>query len=221
MSDRVGDLRTDVDRRLLPVWSTMGLFLAIQVVDQLLSRRVTLTVVADDPARQHAIDLLERLTDVAFIVVAVAVVVAALARLRPTWMNRILIAYLVLATANLMLNVVTMIATAQFEPAEQLHLMWDVALVYANTVLVFAVWYRLLDTELEHGAFEFPEDPKRPDRVPGWIEYIFLSFNTNATFGPTVETVHSRIAKVMMMLQTSMSLLILVVLVARIVGLGN
>ncbi|MFZ4667740.1 MAG: hypothetical protein ACOYML_00480 [Microthrixaceae bacterium] len=221
MSDQVGNLRTDVDRRLLPVWSTMGLFLAIQIVDQLLSRRVTLTVVADDPARQDAIDLLERLTDVAFIAVAVAVVVAALARLRPTWMNRILIAYLVLATANLMLNVVTMIATAQFEPAEQLHLMWDVALVYANTVLVFAVWYRLLDTELEHGAFEFPEDPKRPDRVPGWIEYIFLSFNTNATFGPTVETVHSRIAKVMMMLQTSMSLLILVVLVARIVGLGN
>jgi hypothetical protein len=221
VSDQVGNLRTDVDRRLLPVWSTMGLFLAIQIVDQLLSRRVTLTVVADDPARQHAIDLLERLTGIAFIVVAVAVVVAALARLRPTWMNRILIAYLVLATANLMLNVVTMIATAQFEPAEQLHLMWDVALVYANTVLVFAVWYRLLDTELEHGAFEFPEDPKRPDRVPGWIEYIFLSFNTNATFGPTVETVHSRIAKVMMMLQTSMSLLILVVLVARIVGLGN
>jgi hypothetical protein len=221
VSDQVGNLRTDVDRRLLPVWSTMGLFLAIQIVDQLLSRRVTLTVVADDPARQDAIDLLERLTDVAFIAVAVAVVVAALARLRPTWMNRILIAYLVLATANLMLNVVTMIATAQFEPAEQLHLMWDVALVYANTVLVFAVWYRLLDTELEHGAFEFPEDPKRPDRVPGWIEYIFLSFNTNATFGPTVETVHSRIAKVMMMLQTSMSLLILVVLVARIVGLGN
>ena len=221
MDEPVADLRPDDHRRLLPVWSTVGLFVALQVIDQLLSRRVTLVVLANEPTRQHAINLVERLTDAAFIVVAVVVVLAALARVRPSWMNRILIAYLVLATANLMLNVVTMIATAQFRPAEQLHLLWDVALVYANTVLVFAVWYRLLDAELEHGAFEFPDDPRRPDRVPGWIEYIFLSFNTNATFGPTVETVHSRIAKVLMMLQTSMSLLILVVLVARIVGLGN
>ena len=221
MDEPVADLRPDDHRRLLPVWSTVGLFVALQVIDQLLSRRVTLVVLANEPTRQRAIDLVERLTDAAFIVVAVVVVLAALARVRPSWMNRILIAYLIMATANLTLNVVTMIATAQFRPAEQLHLLWDVALVYANTVLVFAVWYRLLDAELEHGAFEFPDDPRRPDRVPGWIEYIFLSFNTNATFGPTVETVHSRIAKVLMMLQTSMSLLILVVLVARIVGLGN
>lgn len=226
MSEQVGepvldDVPAGGERRTLPVWSTVGLFLALQLIDQLLSRRVTLVVLADEPARQRAIDLIERLTDVAFIVVAVVVVAAALARVRPSWMNRILIAYLVLATANLVLNVATLIATAQFRPAEQLHLLWDVALVYANTVLVFAVWYRLLDAELEHGAFEFPDDPRRPERVPGWVEYIFLSFNTNATFGPTVETVHSRIAKVLMMLQTSMSLLILVVLVARIVGLGN
>jgi len=215
--DRAGD----AGRRLLPVWSTIGVFLALQVIDQMLSHRVTLLVLADESAQRNAINLVERLTDVAFVVIAVVVVVAALVRVRPAWMNRILIAYLVLATANLMLNMVTLIATAQFQPAEELHLLWDVALVYANTVLVFAVWYRLLDTELEHSAFEFPEDPNRPDRQPGWIEYIFLSFNTNATFGPTVETVHSRIAKVMMMVQTSMSLLILVVLVARIVGLGN
>jgi len=214
-------LRPDQDHNLLPVWSTVALFVAIQVIDQLLSRRVSLLVLANESIRRDAIQTVEAVTDVLFIVTAVAVVLAAVVRTRPSWMNRILIAYLALATLNLVLNVATLVATAQFRPVEELRLLSDLALVYANTVLVFAVWYRLLDAELEGGAFEFPEDPRRPGRAQGWIDYVFLSFNTNATFGPTAEIVHARTAKVLMMVQTSLSLLVLVVLVARIVGLSD
>ena len=214
-------LRPDQDHNLLPVWSTVALFVAIQVIDQLLSRRVSLLVLANESIRRDAIQTVEAVTDVLFIVTAVAVVLAAVVRTRPSWMNRILIAYLALATLNLVLNVATLVATAQFRPVEELRLLSDLALVYANTVLVFAVWYRLLDAELEGGAFEFPDDPRRPGRAQGWIDYVFLSFNTNATFGPTAEIVHARTAKVLMMVQTSLSLLVLVVLVARIVGLSD
>lgn len=176
---------------------------------------------ADQAGRRDAINTVELLTDAVFVAVTIAIVVAVVVRLKERWLHRLLIVYVVFAVVNLLVNVGTMVATAQFQPAEELGLLWDVALVYANTVLVFAVMYRMLDIELGMTAFEFPEDPARPERTPGWVEYIFLSFNTNATFGPTVETVHSRIAKVLMMTQTAMSLTILVVLVARIVGVGN
>ena len=199
----------------------MVLFVAIQVIDQLLSRRVSLVTLADQAAQRSAINTIELVTDAVFVAVTVAILVAVVVRLTPTWLHRLFIVYLGFAVANLLVNVGTLVATAQFQPAEELGLLWDVALVYANTVLVFAVMYRMLDIELGMTAFEFPEDPHRPDRQPGWVEYIFLSFNTNATFGPTVETVHSRIAKVLMMTQTVMSLTVLVVLVARIVGIGS
>lgn len=207
--------------RELPIWSTACLFVTIQVIDQLLSRRVTLVTLAGQSGRRNTITTVELITDVVFVVVTLAIVVAVAVRLRAAWLHRLVIVYVVFAVANLLVNVGTLAATAQFQPADELALLWDVALVYANTVLVFAVMYRMLDIELGMTAFEFPEDPHRPDRKPGWVEYIFLSFNTNATFGPTVETVHSRIAKVLMMSQTAMSLTILVVLVARIVGVGS
>ena len=220
----MGDSEAPAEQRAaaqLPIWSTVVLFVAIQVVDQLLSKRVTLVTLANQAARRDAIHTVELLTDAVFVAVTIAIVVAVAVRLKERWLHRLLIVYVVFAVANLLVNVGTMVATAQFQPAEELGLLWDVALVYANTVLVFAVLYRMLDIELGMTAFEFPDDPARPDRPASWVEYIFLSFNTNATFGPTVETVHSRIAKVLMMTQTAMSLTILVVLVARIVGVGN
>jgi len=215
---------TSADRRLqtqLPVWSTVAMFVAIQVLDQLLSRRVTLVTLADQSVRRGVINGAEVVTDVVFVVVTLVVVAMILGRVRAHWLHRALLVYVGVAVVSLLVNVGTMVATAQFQPAQELGLLWDVALVYANTVLVFAVIYRLLDIELGNTAFEFPEDPSRPDRPTSWVEYVFLSFNTNATFGPTVETVHSRIAKVLMMSQTAMSLTILVVLVARIVGVGS
>lgn len=61
------------------------------------------------------------------------------------------------------------------------------------------------------------EDLQRPT----FIDYFFISFNTNATFGPTSETVVSRRVKLVMMAQTSLSLLVLLVLVARLVGISG
>ena len=46
---------------------------------------------------------------------------------------------------------------------------------------------------------------------------LLLSFNTQSTFGPTIEGIRTRPVKVMMMMQISLSLVVLVVLVARII----
>jgi uncharacterized membrane protein len=53
---------------------------------------------------------------------------------------------------------------------------------------------------------------------PGFVDYLFLAFNTNTAFSPTDTAVLSRRAKVLMMVQALLSLLILAVLVSRAVN---
>ena len=84
-------------------------------------------------------------------------------------------------------------------------------------MLAFSLWYQLADAYIKGGAFDFPPHGAHPDDPPRWIDYLFLSFNTQSTFGPTIEGIRTRPVKVLMMLQTSLSLILLVVLVARII----
>jgi uncharacterized membrane protein len=53
---------------------------------------------------------------------------------------------------------------------------------------------------------------------PGFLDYLFLAFNTSTAFSPTDTAVLSRRAKVLMMVQALLSLLILAVLVSRAVN---
>jgi uncharacterized membrane protein len=53
---------------------------------------------------------------------------------------------------------------------------------------------------------------------PGFLDYLFLAFNTSTAFSPTDTAVLSRRAKVLMMAQALLSLLILAVLVGRAVN---
>jgi hypothetical protein len=53
---------------------------------------------------------------------------------------------------------------------------------------------------------------------PGFLDYLFLAFNTSTAFSPTDTAVLSRRAKVLMMVQALLSLLILAVLVSRAIN---
>ena len=53
---------------------------------------------------------------------------------------------------------------------------------------------------------------------PGFLDYLFFAFNTSTAFSPTDTAVLSRRAKVLMMVQALLSLLILAVLVRRAVN---
>lgn len=210
-----------VVRRRPPLWSFIVTILIVQGADRLLSANVAVSTVADSEVVRGAIRRGENIADVVFVVTAVALVALAVVRSSSRWVNTLLVVYLVVATANVMMSIAALVATARFTGVDRLELLWDVGLAYLSTVLLFSMWYRLLDTELDGGAFEWPPDPHRPGREPGWVDYVFLAFNTNATFGPTTEVVHARSAKVAMMVQTMCSLVILVVLVARIAGLDG
>jgi hypothetical protein len=106
------------------------------------------------------------------------------------------------------------------------------------SVLVFASWYRRLDAggprarELrgEHadGAFLFPQmmlsreakrDMGEQGWSPGFVDYLFLAFNTSTAFSPTDSPVLSAWAKLLTMVQALISFATVVLLAARAVNI--
>ena len=123
------------------------------------------------------------------------------------------------------------------------------AVLWASNVLVFASWYWRLDAGGPHardlrdahtdGAFLFPQmtmnqpllqnssqTPHASQEAqnlrnwsPGFVDYLFLAFNTSTAFSPTDVPVLSRWAKLLMMVQSSISLITIALLAARAVNI--
>jgi uncharacterized membrane protein len=110
-------------------------------------------------------------------------------------------------------------------------LLGDAALLWVINVVTFAVWYWEIDgggpaQRRREGHvsqdFLFPQmnfdDKTSRARSPGFLDYLFLAFNTSTAFSPTDNAVLSQRAKVLMMVQALLLLLILAVLVSRAVN---
>ena len=54
---------------------------------------------------------------------------------------------------------------------------------------------------------------------PNFVDYLFLAFNTSTAFSPTDVLALARWAKILMMLQSLLSLLIIALLAARAVNI--
>jgi hypothetical protein len=111
------------------------------------------------------------------------------------------------------------------------------AALWVSNIFVFASWYWRLDgggpnardRRLRHdGAFLFPQmtlsDEIRQQLGeenwrPGFIDYLFLAFNTSTAFSPTDSPVLSRWAKVLMMVQALISFTTVALLAARAVNI--
>jgi len=105
------------------------------------------------------------------------------------------------------------------------------AALWVANVLVFASWYWRLDAggpnqrdlrgSHTEGAFLFPQmlATKKTKWTPGFVDYLFLAFNSSTAFSPTDVPVLSRWAKLMMMVQALISLTSVVVIAARAVNI--
>ena len=108
------------------------------------------------------------------------------------------------------------------------------ACLWLTNILVFALWYWRIDAGGPHardrraqhttGAFLFPQmvAPKTvvPARwSPQFVDYLFLAFNTSTAFSPTDTPVLTRWGKIAMMIESTISLAVLVVLAARAVNI--
>jgi hypothetical protein len=110
--------------------------------------------------------------------------------------------------------------------------------LWVSNILVFASWYWRLDgggpNERDKrgvhtdGAFLFPQmamdqslrkQTGEDNWSPGFIDYLFLAFNTSTAFSPTDVPVLSRWAKVLMIVQSMISLMTVALLAARAVNI--
>jgi len=127
-----------------------------------------------------------------------------------------LTAYLGFALLHLVVNVGALLLSATAK-ATGLASLWDVGAIGAMSVLTFAACYWMLDRATPGGAFVIPgREGRLPD--PKLFDYIYLSFDTSTTFGPTLEVPVSRRAKALMMLQVALAIVILTVLLSRAVN---
>jgi hypothetical protein len=55
--------------------------------------------------------------------------------------------------------------------------------------------------------------------MPGFVDYLFLAFNTSTAFSPTDTLALSRRVKLLMMIQSLLSLVVIAVLAARAVNM--
>jgi hypothetical protein len=139
-------------------------------------------------------------------------------------------------TAALVASLVLLIHFLPARKETPLQLLQSAVSLWISNVLLFAAWYWKLDAggpyerekvrRHDEGAFLFPQmalDPESPTKPSIWhprfIDYLFLSFNTSTALSPTDTPVLSRWAKALMILQSLISLTIIVLLTARAVNI--
>ena len=103
--------------------------------------------------------------------------------------------------------------------------------IWVTNVLAFGLVYWQIDRGGPHAKatgtqrkpdWQFPQPESAEDRVPDWqprfVDYLFLAFNTATAFSPTDALPLTQRAKLLMMLESTISLVTLVVVAARAIN---
>lgn len=136
-----------------------------------------------------------------------------------------------LATAANTVSAIFLIARLPSGKTPATHLLRDGALIWGINILVFAIWYWEIDCGGPHARhmkrytstdFLFPQfttpDADETNWAPRFLDYLFLSFNTSSAFSPTDTLVLSRPPKVLMMIQSLISIAVIAVLISRAIN---
>jgi uncharacterized membrane protein len=140
-------------------------------------------------------------------------------------------------TLGLIASVVLLIGALPTHKESPTELLLSAASLWFTNILVFALWYWRLDAGGPHGrdkrpghendAFLFPQMALPPEIKgatdqawsPNFVDYLFLAFNTSTAFSPTDVPVLTRWAKILMMIQSLISLTVIALLAARAVNI--
>jgi uncharacterized membrane protein len=164
----------------------------------------------------------------------VAVVALLIAHARGSYRLARSISFVLLGvvTASLVLREFFLVTTLSGRDASAYSVLVDAALIWVGTVVTFAVWYWEIDgggpderSRETHASEDllFPQmDQQDGERAVGWtpgfLDYLFVAFTTSSTFGPTDTPVLSGRVKILTAIQTVLSSVVVIVLVAWAVG---
>ncbi len=143
-----------------------------------------------------------------------------------------------LVTLDMATSLYLLVAALPSHKESPSELLRSAAALWLTNIIVFASWYWRLDgggpnardqaAVHTDGAFLFPQMTlDQSARIemgeqcwsPGFIDYLFIAFNTSTAFSPTDCPVLSRWAKVLMMIQAIISFATVVLLAARAVNI--
>lgn len=142
---------------------------------------------------------------------------------------KVIITYTIISTALLGASLFFLILNLQsYGPSQALSLMKDGLVIWWMTALTFSLWYWLIDSgwaesmgmkDTTRSDFLFSQ---QINKLPGWddfapthIDYLYLGFNTNTAFSPTDVMPLSPRAKILMMVQSTLALVVVGTVVAR------
>jgi len=142
-----------------------------------------------------------------------------------------------LVTAYVVFSLILLVLSLESHKESPARLLISAGSLWLSNVLVFALWYWHLDAggpyqrDLQpghcSGAFLFPQmtmtDEQRAESgharwSPGFVDYLFLAFNTSTALSPADTAALGRWAKLLMMIQALISLTIIAVLAARAIN---
>jgi hypothetical protein len=169
------------------------------------------------------------------VIVSILLIATTLAHRARRFQANVVLGHVALgiATASMIWSLAMLISRLPAHSDPPKTLLLSAAALWSANILVFASWYWRLDAggpnerDLRaghtEGAFLFPQMlvPGKHDRTwrPGFVDYLFLAFNTSTAFSPTDVPVLSRWAKLMMIVQASISLMTVALIAARAVNI--
>ena len=142
-----------------------------------------------------------------------------------------------ITTLALIGSVILLVRALPSHRETPLQLLGSGGLLWLTNMIVFALWYWRLDgggptrrhKENKFGSTSFlfpqmqiPHDERAQFACASWrprfVDYLFIAFTQSSTFGPTDAPLLARWAKILAMIQISISLTIVILLISRAVG---
>jgi hypothetical protein len=185
------------------------------------------------PERYHILPYWVAYLESAVIIVPMLVVSLTKGRI---WRNLERIAELSAISAALLFNGLNVLVTAynvveNASSMEPVPLFYTSVAIWTGNVLIFALLYWVVDgggpdARLRDSRplpdFDFPamddSEHVKPDWRPGAVDYLFLAFTTSTAFSPTEAMPMTPRAKVLMVLQSSVSLITILIVAARTIN---
>ena len=125
-------------------------------------------------------------------------------------------------TLKLLIDTIALIGVLGGFRQAALAMLIDAALMSLSNILIFSIWYWIIDPpgveDEPHAeppwAFLFPQRgaslPRYDRWSPGYPDYLFIAFTTSFAFSPTDALPLTRTAKMLMLLQAAISVVIVV-----------
>jgi hypothetical protein len=173
---------------------------------------------------------------VAALAILVPMAAVALTRANALWLRierTMIMLFAVAYVANTIAELADMIGIITLHPPESrsISLLSSSLAIWVSNILTFSLLYWQIDRGGPYARMSkarvkpdwlFPQAAAPEDVPPDWrplfLDYLFLGFNTAAAFSPADVLPLTQRAKMLMMLESTISLLTLVVVAARAVG---